>query len=112
MTFSSRHPWSLFILFFIVVVVIATSLVFVLGRLINITTAVKVRRSVFLFCFRFQKLTHVVNQRQGEAYKEIAIGGDSSDNDISHATELVKLFDVCDRLLSLLFSRIRFIIHP
>ena len=42
---SSKRPWSLFILFFITIVVIATSLVFVLGRLIDITTAVKVRHS-------------------------------------------------------------------
>ena len=106
MTSSSRRPWSLFILFFIIIVVIATSLVFVLGRLINITTSVKVRHIIVLFYFRFQKLIHVVNQRQDEAYEEIAIGGDSSDNDISHATELVELFNVCNHLPSLSFSRI------
>ena len=64
----------------IIIVVIAASLVFVLasGRLIGITTAVKVRRTVFLFYRRLQKFIDVVNQHQEEAYEEIAIGGDSS----------------------------------
>ena len=37
----------------------------------------------------------MVNQHQEETYEEIPIRGDSSNNDITHATELVALFDVC-----------------
>jgi len=47
MKLFSRRPWSLYILFFIVILVMETSLVFVLGRLIDISTTAKVMRSVF-----------------------------------------------------------------
>ena len=111
MTLSdSRRPWSLFILFFIIIVAIATSTVFVLGRLIDITTAIKVRRFVPPFYCWFQKLIDVVNQCQEKAYKEIAIGGDSLYDNISHATDLIAIFNVYNCFLSLLFSRILFTI--
>ncbi|RDB19547.1 hypothetical protein Hypma_013386 [Hypsizygus marmoreus] len=67
-----RRPWSLFILFFLLLVCVAGSLPFVLGRLVDITTT-------------------IIHQR--EHYQEVAVMGDNSDTDIARATALKFAFD-------------------
>ena len=39
---DSKRPWSLFIVFFLVVVVCDASMTFILGRIVNIETAIEV----------------------------------------------------------------------
>ncbi|KAF8990223.1 hypothetical protein BDQ17DRAFT_1372225 [Cyathus striatus] len=67
-----RRPWTLFILFFLLIVGTTSCLSFVFGRVVTIKTNV---------------------MRQGETYEEIGIKGDMSDVDIQKANELEGSFN-------------------
>ncbi|KAJ7499386.1 hypothetical protein FB451DRAFT_1205266 [Mycena latifolia] len=69
--YDSR-PWSLVVVFFLVVVIISASLPFILGRIVDIEASV---------------------QHQLEKYYEVAIFADSSDSDIERATLLEPAFN-------------------
>ncbi|KAF9004740.1 hypothetical protein BDQ17DRAFT_1354599 [Cyathus striatus] len=67
-----RRPWTLFILFFLLLVGTTACLSFVFGRVVTIKTSVT---------------------RQDEIYEEISIKGDMSDVDIQKANELMASFN-------------------
>ncbi|KAF9464261.1 hypothetical protein BDZ94DRAFT_1216732 [Collybia nuda] len=67
-----RRPWSLFLAFFLLLVGVAASLPFVLGRIVIISTT-------------------VIHQR--EQYTEVPVKGASSDTDIASATLLRPTFE-------------------
>ncbi|KNZ77671.1 hypothetical protein J132_04490 [Termitomyces sp. J132] len=67
-----QRPWSLFIAFFLLLVLVAGTLPFILGRLINIDS-------------------NLIHQR--ERYEEISIKGDNSDTDIARASQLKPTFE-------------------
>ncbi|KAJ7727961.1 hypothetical protein B0H16DRAFT_1894321 [Mycena metata] len=69
--YDSR-PWSLVVLFFLLLVIIAGSLTFVLGRVVDISTLI---------------------EHQYEIYHEVAIAADSSDADIERANALDPAFN-------------------
>ncbi|KAJ7047805.1 hypothetical protein C8F04DRAFT_1060170 [Mycena alexandri] len=66
------RPWSLVVLFFLLLVIIAGSLTFVLGRVVDISTLI---------------------EHQYEIYHEVAIAADSSDADIERANALDPAFN-------------------
>ncbi|KAG5651681.1 hypothetical protein H0H81_007842 [Sphagnurus paluster] len=68
-----RRPWSIFVVLFLLLVAIAGSLTFVLGRLVDINTTVL---------------------HQLESYEEVAVMGGNSDDDISRAAALRSAFNV------------------
>ncbi|KAG5639156.1 hypothetical protein H0H81_006415 [Sphagnurus paluster] len=67
-----RRWWSIYVAFFLLLVAIAGSLSFVLGRLVDITTA-------------------VIHQR--ESYQEVYVMGASSEEDLARASGLRTTFD-------------------
>ncbi|KAJ6567347.1 hypothetical protein DFH09DRAFT_457648 [Mycena vulgaris] len=70
-SYDSR-PWSLVVIFFLIVLIISACLPFILGRIVDIQASI---------------------QHQWEKYYEIAISADSSDLDIERATGLQPAFN-------------------
>ncbi|KAK0237132.1 hypothetical protein EDD85DRAFT_770802 [Armillaria nabsnona] len=66
-----KRPWSLAILFFLLNVILAASLTFIFGRIVNISTFVS---------------------HQHTEYKEVTVKGDLSENDISNIAALTPAF--------------------
>ena len=90
LTFCSKRPWSLFIVFFTVLAVLAPSLPFLFGRIMRIETFTRVRPTALPLPCVF--LTFGQNQRM--KYREVLITGDLSPDDISRATERIAGFNV------------------
>ncbi|KAK0467718.1 uncharacterized protein EV420DRAFT_1742822 [Desarmillaria tabescens] len=68
-----KRPWSLAILFFLLNVILAASLPFILGRIVNISTSVS---------------------HQHTEYQEVTVKGDLSESDISNTAALARVFNV------------------
>lgn len=67
-----KRPWSLAIIFFLLNVILAASLPFIFGRIINIITSVSHQRN---------------------EYQEVTVKGDLSESDISNAAALAPAFN-------------------
>ncbi|SJL11073.1 uncharacterized protein ARMOST_14474 [Armillaria ostoyae] len=67
-----KRPWSLAILFFLLNVILAASLTFILGRIVNISTFVS---------------------HQHTEYREVTVKGDLSESDISTTAALTSAFN-------------------
>ncbi|KAF4602489.1 hypothetical protein EYR40_005698 [Pleurotus pulmonarius] len=74
--YDSR-PWSLYVVYFLLLVLLAASLPFILGRLVEISTRITVLRT----------------QNQHIDYREVALKGDLSAIDLTRATELLPVFE-------------------
>ncbi|KAJ7290676.1 hypothetical protein C8J57DRAFT_1276271 [Mycena rebaudengoi] len=70
-SYDSR-PWSLVVLFFLLLLAIAGSLPFILGRVVDIQASIR---------------------HQSHTYREVAVFGDLSDSDIQRATALEPAFN-------------------
>ena len=74
----SKRPWSLFLVFFVVIAILAPLLPFIFGRIVAIETFVSVRVTYpppFWYSLNFE-------QNKRKVYREVLIAGDLSKEDV------------------------------